>query len=100
MRVSDERLRGKVVIGADGQAVGEIVGFLFDTEAWRVDSLAVRLRKDAAARIGARRGVFHTKTLEIPIRLVQSMGDAMVLSVPVDGLRMLLGEGEESAHAP
>ena len=40
--------------------------------------------------IGADRSMFHAGTLEIPVRMVQSVGDTVVLSVPVDGLREVL----------
>jgi sporulation protein YlmC with PRC-barrel domain len=65
-----------------------------------VESLRVKLRKDIADQLGASRTMFHAGTVEIPIRLVQSVGDAVVLSVPVGGLREVLpGEGEPaSAH--
>jgi hypothetical protein len=37
--------------------------------------------------------------VEVPTRLVQSVGDAVVLSVPVDGLREVLPSGGEPASA-
>jgi len=100
MRLSDENLRGRTVIGADGQAVGEVTALFLDSEAWSVESLRVKLRKEIADQLGASRTMFHAGTVEIPIRLIQSVGDAVVLSVPVDGLREVLpGEGEStSAH--
>lgn len=100
MRLSDENLRGRTVIGADGRAVGEVAALFLDSDAWGVESIQVKLRKDVADELGASRTIFHAGTVEIPVRLVQSVGDALVLSVPVDGLREVLpGEGESaSAH--
>jgi sporulation protein YlmC with PRC-barrel domain len=100
MRLSDENLRGRTVIGADGRAVGEIAALFVDSDAWSVESLRVKLRKEVADELGASRTMFHAGTVEVPIRLIQSVGDAIVLSVPVDGLREVLpGEGESaSAH--
>jgi sporulation protein YlmC with PRC-barrel domain len=94
MRLSDENLRGRTVIAADGQVVGEVTALFLDSEAWRVESLQVELGKDIADQLGAERGMFHAGTLEIPVRLVQSVGDTVVLSVPVDGLR-----GVQSKHS-
>ena len=37
------------------------------------------------------------QAVEIPIRLIQSVGDAVVLSVPVDGLRQVRPEENEPA---
>jgi len=97
MRLSDENLRGKTVIGADGQAVGEVATLFLDCDAWRVESLQVKLRRDIADRLGAPRSTFHAGIAEIPIAFVQSVSDAIVLSVPVDDLRQSLPEQSEPA---
>jgi sporulation protein YlmC with PRC-barrel domain len=96
MRLSDENLRRRVVIASDGLVIGEIAALFLDSDAWRVESLQVKLRKDVADRLGADRSMFHAGALEIPIRMVQSVGDAVVLSVPLDELRQVL----PSASAP
>lgn len=90
MRLSDENLRGRTVIASDGLAIGEIAALFLDSDAWRVESLQVKLHKDVADRLGADRSMFHAGALEIPIRLVQSVGDAVILSVAVDDLRQVL----------
>jgi len=100
MRLSDENLRGRTVIGSDGRAVGEIAALFLDSDTWSLESLRVKLRKDIADELGASRTMFHAGTVEVPVRLIQSVADAVVLSVPVGGLRDVLpGEGEPaSAH--
>jgi len=86
------------VIAADGQAIGEIAALFLDSDAWRVESLQVKLRKEVADKLGATRGMFHAGTLELPVRMVQSVGDAVVLSVAAQELREVLpGAGETSA---
>ncbi|HEX5749202.1 MAG TPA: PRC-barrel domain-containing protein [Archangium sp.] len=99
MRLSDDNLRGRTVISSDGLAIGEISTLFLDSEAWRVESLQVRLRKEIADRLGAERSVFHAGALEIPIRMIHSVGDAVVLSVEVDGLRQVLPGASEPAPA-
>lgn len=99
MRLSDENLRGRTVIGSDGRAVGEVAALFLDSSAWSVESLQVKLRKDVADQLGAARTMFHAGTVEIPVRLVQSVGDAVVLGVPIDGLREVLPGEEASASA-
>jgi sporulation protein YlmC with PRC-barrel domain len=98
MRLSDENLRGRTVIASDGLKIGDISALFLDSDAWRVESLQVRLQKDVADRLGAGRSMFHAGAVEIPIRMVQSVGDAVVLSVPVDELRQVLPSTDE--HAP
>ena len=90
MRLSDDNIRGRTVIAADGQVIGEIDALFLDSDAWRVESLQVTLRKDTADQLGAHRSVFRAGALEIPVSMVQSLGDTVVLSVPIDGLRSVL----------
>lgn len=97
MRLSDDNLRGRTVIASDGLVIGELVAMFVDSDGWRVESLQVRLRNDVADRLGADRGMFHAGALEVPVSMVQSVGDAVVLSVPVDGLRQVLPGTPESA---
>lgn len=99
MRLSEDSLRGRTVISADGHAVGEVSAMFIDSDAWAVESMRVRLRNGVADRLGAARTIFSAGTIEIPVRLVQSVGDAIVLAVPVDGLRQVLPGPEASASA-
>jgi sporulation protein YlmC with PRC-barrel domain len=101
MRLSDDSLRGKTVIASDGLAVGSIALLFIDSDAWCVESIQVKLNKDIADRLGAGRSWLHAGEVEIPIRMVQSVGDAVVLSVAVDGLRQVLrAPPSESAPPP
>lgn len=99
MRLSDENLRGLTVIGADGRAIGDVAALFLDSDSWRVESLRVTLRKDIADQLGASRSMFRAGTVQIPVRLVQSVGDALVLSVPVDALREVPPADDEPATA-
>jgi sporulation protein YlmC with PRC-barrel domain len=90
MRLSDENLRGRTVIAADGQAIGEVAALFIDIDAWRIESLNIKLRKEIADQLGATRGMFHAATLELPVGMVQSVGDAVVLSVATNELRQVL----------
>jgi len=86
------------VIAADGQAIGEVAALFLDSDEWRIESLQIKLRNEVADQLGAARNIFHAGTLEIPIRMVQSVGDAVVLSVNAKELRQVLpGAGNASA---
>jgi len=99
MRVADENLRRRTIIGADGQVIGEVSALFLDSDTWRVESLQVKLERAIADQLGASRGIFHAGTIEIPTRVVQSVGDTIVLSVAVDGLRQVLPTESEPASA-
>ena len=46
------------MIAADGQAIGDVAALLLDSDAWRVESLQVKLRNEVADQLGATRGMF------------------------------------------
>lgn len=98
MQVSDERLRGRKVIAADGQAIGEVGALFFDTTSWMILALQIKLNKSAAEQLGAARGLLRAPTLDVPVRIIQSVGDAVLLSVPTLELRQIppeAGDGHE-----
>ena len=95
MQVSDEHLRGRTVIAADGHAIGTVDALLIDTSAWTIVGLQIKLDKATAEQIGATRSILRAATLELPVRMVQSVGDAILLSVPTLELRQLLPEGDD-----
>jgi sporulation protein YlmC with PRC-barrel domain len=101
LRMSDEDLRGRTAISAEGRVIGEVTALFFNSRAWRVESLRVKLRKEIADRLGIDRSVFRAGTLEIPVRLVQAVGDTVVLSIETAGLRdLILSEGETETPPP
>jgi sporulation protein YlmC with PRC-barrel domain len=89
MRLSYEALRGRPVIAAGGRVLGEVadVYLEFENNTWRVESLLVKLNRDAADSIGAARSFFRARTAPIPVQLVQSIGDTVVLSADEKQLR-------------
>lgn len=93
--LSDDKVRGLTVIAADGQAIGEVDALSVDTTAWTIVGLRIKLRKAAAEQIGASRGLLHGATLDIPVHVVFSLGDAVLLSVPILGLRETLQDAAE-----
>ena len=101
MHVSDEQLRGRTVIAADGQSIGEMAAVFIDTAAWTVVAIQIKLSKSAAEQLGAVRSLLRAATLDVPVQSVQSVGDAVLLSVPTVELRHVpaeagAGPGEQS----
>ena len=95
MQISDEQLRGRTVIAADGQAIGEVAALFIDTSTWTIASLQIKLSKAASEQLGAARSILHAATIELPVRLVQSVGDTVLLSVPTLGLRQAVPEAAD-----
>ena len=95
MQVSDEHFRGRTVIAADGQAIGEVGALFIETSTWTVVALQIKLRKPAAEQLGAPRSLLRAATIDLPVRLVQSVGDAVLLSVPTTQMREFLLDAAE-----
>ena len=89
MQLSDERFRGRKVIAADGQEIGEVAALFIDTSTWTILALHVKLNKSAAEQLGTARSLLRAATLDLPVRIVQSVGDAVLLSVPTLELRQI-----------
>jgi sporulation protein YlmC with PRC-barrel domain len=95
MQVSDEHFRGRGVIAADGQAIGEVAELLIDTASWTIISLQIKLQKAVAEQIGATRSLLRAATVDVPVRMVQSVGDAVLLSVPMLELKQVLRDAAD-----
>lgn len=78
------------MISAEGQVIGEVSGVLLDSSTWSVEALQIKLGKEIADRLGVDRTVFRAGALEIPVRMVQAVGDTVVLSIAVSGLHQLV----------
>ena len=100
MRLSDGDLRGRTVIAADGQVIGEIAALFFDSETWTIDALQVQLRKQTADQLGAARSMFRAGSLDIPVGIIQSVGTTVVLSVRSQELRPTPASDDQHAPAP
>lgn len=99
MWLSDGELLGRPVIAADGQTIGTVSAVLFETGTWTIGALKVKLRKDTAERLGAARSLFHAGTVELSVQAVRSVGDTVLLSSDVEGIRRYLA-GEEASASP
>lgn len=90
-------LRGRKVISADGHAVGEIADLMVNSEGWQVVSVHLKLNNSIADHLGIRRGKFHAGTIDVPVGMIQSVGDAVVLAVPTSRLRPTLTGSQDAA---
>jgi len=58
-----------------------LVELFISSSDWRVESIPIELQKDIADRIGASRTFLHRGTIELPVSFIQSVSDAIVLSI-------------------
>lgn len=83
------------MIAADGKVVGEVTAIFFDSHRWRIESLQVKLGSDVADELGADHGIFQAGALEVPVRMIQSVGETVLLSVAISALREVLPPGDK-----
>ena len=98
MQISDEQLRGRKVVAADGQVIGEVGAMYIDTSTWTIGTLQVKLSKPSAEQLGVAHCLLRAAIIDIPVRTVQSVGDAVLLAVPTLELRQTpagAGNGHE-----
>ena len=95
MQISDENLRGRTVVAADGQTIGEVAAVFIDTSTWTIASLKIKLSKNAAEQLGASQSLLRAATIELPVGMIQSVGDTVLLSVPTLGLRQTVPEADQ-----
>ena len=80
-----DQLSGKYVICAGGFDLGQINGLEMDTESWKVTHLHVKLSKPASEDLGFKKR-FRSSTVCMPISLVASVGDNVLLNKSLDEL--------------
>jgi len=99
MDISDVELHDRTVIGADGNAIGQVAALIVDADSWSVKGIRIKLRGNVAEQVGMGRSLFRSSTIDVPVDHVQSVGDAIVLTVSAGGLR---DDNQHAAdpHAP
>lgn len=97
-RLQFEKIKGLTIVGAGGNVIGEVATLNIDSASWQVVSVQAKLHKDVAERLGAERSLFRAGFIDIPVALIQAVGDAVVLEVPIGGLQQALSESQDSAR--
>ena len=83
--MSFEKLSGKFVICAGGFDLGELKGIEMDESKWQVTHLHVKLSKAASEDLGFKKR-FGSSTVCVPVSLVASVGDNVLLNKSLDEL--------------
>jgi len=83
--VSFKELSDKFVICAGGFDLGQINGVELDTKTWQITNLHIKLSKSASEDLGFKKR-FGSSTVCLPISLVASVGDNVLLNKTLDEL--------------
>src|SRR5688500_15860605 len=88
-RMALDELPGRSVLDSTGRVIGKVERAMVDMESWAVESLRVRLRRDAASELGLASGTFQAATLDVPTGLVLAASDAVILRAALEELHGL-----------
>ena len=88
--VSTTELKGKKVVGAKGNAIGEIEGFDVELSNWQVTGLEVGLTDDAATELGFKRPFLSKVVIIIPTKIVSLVGNFVTLNEDIENLDCLV----------
>ncbi len=83
--VSFKELSDKFVICSGGFDLGNITGVEINTGTWQVTQLHVKLSKSASEDLGFKKR-FGSSTVSVPISLVHSVGDNILLNKSLEEL--------------
>ena len=83
--VSSKEFADKFVICAGGFDLGQINGFEMDLNSWRITHLHVKLSKNASEDLGFKKRI-GSSTVCVPVALVTSVGDNVLLNKTLDEL--------------
>src|SRR5215213_2895778 len=95
-RLALDELPGRSVLDSSGRLIGRVVRALVDVESWAVDTLRVRLERQAAADLGLSGSLMRPATLDVPTGLVLAASDAVILRAGLDELAGLAREDEHT----
>ena len=87
MKISDRDLRGRAVIAADGRVIGKVSGITLESDGPGLGTMEVEVRREVENELGVEHHTFSASKIEVPFTEVQSIGETVVLSIPVDALR-------------
>ena len=87
--VSPIKLKGKKVIGANGDVVGEVEGLDVEPSNWQITGLQVGLTDDAARDLGFKRPFFSKVVIIIPSKIVSLVGNFINIDESIENLESL-----------
>lgn len=95
-QTSNQTLLGKKIVTQDGREIGHVDAVFVDTDDWRVDQLAVKLRKDVLEELSLRRPLIGTQVVRIPTDQIAGASDTVVLRPEAADLSFIGGSSEDA----
>ena len=77
--INFDKLIGLQVITSGAHILGEVKGARIDTKTWEIKFLNVKLADEAADKLGMKKR-FGSKTINVPVSLVQAVAGVVTLN--------------------
>ena len=94
--VNPPNLKGKKVMGVKGYIVGDVEAIDIEPDNWQVTALQVSLTKDAAQELGFSKTFLRKAIIAIPIKIVNSVGNTVLINEAIQDLKELIKNLESS----
>ena len=88
--VNPTKLKGKKVVGAKGQNVGEVESLDLEPSNWQVTGLQVSLTAEAATELGCNKSFLRKAVVAIPTKIVASVGNMIILNEDIQDFKTLV----------
>jgi sporulation protein YlmC with PRC-barrel domain len=87
--INRTKVKGKSVMAAAGQIVGEVDALDLQPSNWHVEGLQVSLNKDSATELGFNKSLLSKVAIAIPTRIVSAVGNMVILNETIQDLKAL-----------
>jgi sporulation protein YlmC with PRC-barrel domain len=84
----------KKILTQDGREVGYVEAIDVDLETWKVQSMELKLRRDALEALHIKRPLFGTRSARLSVEHVSGVTDSVVLKTGMEELSAKLSDVE------
>lgn len=92
-------LVGLPIIGQHGREIGVITDMLADIETWQLQSLEVKLNRDALDDLKLKQPWFGTQTVQVPVSEVSGATENLILKNALEAMEFFGGKPAHAATA-
>jgi sporulation protein YlmC with PRC-barrel domain len=87
--VNPTNLKGKKVVGAKGQNVGEVESLDLEPSTWQVTGLQVSLTNEAAKELECNKSFLRKVVVSVPTKIVDTVGNMIILNEDIQDFKTL-----------
>lgn len=85
-------LVGMKIIGQHGREIGVITDVFADVDAWQLQSLEVKLNREALEDLKLKRPLFGSQTVHVPVSEISGATDRLIIKSPLEKMEFSGGK--------